>query len=64
GKMLTYAALVAACGSVQWVLLRGWRCLLNLVGGCARLWCKHRAPRTPLHARWLQPTRVGAARPA
>jgi len=25
GKMLTYAALVVACGSVQWVLLRGWR---------------------------------------
>lgn len=25
GKMLTYAVLVAACGSVQWVLLRGWR---------------------------------------
>ncbi|AVT13574.1 hypothetical protein [Paracidovorax avenae] len=25
GKMLTYAALVAACGTVQWVLMRGWR---------------------------------------
>ena len=25
GKMLTYAALVLACASCQWVLLRGWR---------------------------------------
>jgi hypothetical protein len=25
GKMLTYAALVVACGTVQWVLMRGWR---------------------------------------
>ncbi|AVS63086.1 hypothetical protein C8241_16625 [Paracidovorax avenae] len=25
GKMLTYAALVAACGTVQWALTRGWR---------------------------------------
>ena len=25
GKMLTYAALVLACASCQWVLVRGWR---------------------------------------
>ncbi|MDD2713060.1 MAG: hypothetical protein PHU77_09080, partial [Simplicispira sp.] len=25
GKMLTYTALVLACASCQWVLLRGWR---------------------------------------
>ncbi|MBS0509215.1 MAG: hypothetical protein JSR53_17725 [Proteobacteria bacterium] len=25
GKMLTYAALVLACASSQWLLLRGWR---------------------------------------
>ena len=25
GKMLTYAALVVACASSQWVLLRAWR---------------------------------------
>ncbi|MGP1630283.1 MAG: hypothetical protein ACTS5V_10120 [Giesbergeria sp.] len=25
GKMLTYAALVLACASIQWVLVRGWR---------------------------------------
>lgn len=25
GKMLTYAALVLACASGQWLLLRGWR---------------------------------------
>lgn len=25
GKMLTYTALVLACASTQWVLLRGWR---------------------------------------
>lgn len=25
GKMLTYAALVVCCASVQWLLLRGWR---------------------------------------
>lgn len=25
GKMLTYAALVLACASTQWVLLRAWR---------------------------------------
>ena len=25
GKMLTYAALVVACGSAQWFLSRGWR---------------------------------------
>lgn len=25
GKMLTYGALVLACASVQWGLLRGWR---------------------------------------
>lgn len=25
GKMLTYAVLVLVCGSVQWVLGRGWR---------------------------------------
>ena len=25
GKMLTYAALVLACASCQWLLLRGWR---------------------------------------
>lgn len=25
GKMLTYAALVVACASCQWVLVRGWR---------------------------------------
>ncbi len=25
GKMLTYAALVLASASVQWVLVRGWR---------------------------------------
>ena len=25
GKMLTYAALVMACASCQWVLVRGWR---------------------------------------
>ena len=25
GKMITYAALVLACASCQWVLLRGWR---------------------------------------
>jgi hypothetical protein len=25
GKMLTYAALVLASASVQWLLLRGWR---------------------------------------
>ncbi|MDT0137386.1 hypothetical protein [Acidovorax sp. PRC11] len=25
GKMLTYAALVVACGTVQWVLVRGWK---------------------------------------
>jgi len=25
GKMLTYAGLVVACASAQWVLLRGWR---------------------------------------
>lgn len=25
GKMLTYAALVLACASCQWLLVRGWR---------------------------------------
>ncbi len=25
GKMLTYGALVLACASSQWLLLRGWR---------------------------------------
>ena len=25
GKMVTYAALVVACGSAQWWLSRGWR---------------------------------------
>ena len=25
GKMLTYAGLVVACASCQWVLVRGWR---------------------------------------
>lgn len=25
GKVLTYTALVLACASCQWVLLRGWR---------------------------------------
>ena len=25
GKMATYAALVVACASSQWLLLRGWR---------------------------------------
>lgn len=25
GRMLTYSALVLACASCQWVLLRGWR---------------------------------------
>ena len=25
GKMLTYAALVVACATCQWVLVRGWR---------------------------------------
>ena len=25
GKMLTYAALLVACASCQWVLVRGWR---------------------------------------
>ncbi len=25
GRMATYAALVAVCGTVQWWLLRGWR---------------------------------------
>lgn len=25
GKMLTYAALVLACATCQWVLVRGWR---------------------------------------
>ena len=25
GQMLTYAALVLACASCQWVVLRGWR---------------------------------------
>ncbi|SFE24086.1 hypothetical protein [Paracidovorax konjaci] len=25
GKMLTYAALAAACGTSQWLMLRGWR---------------------------------------
>ncbi|MCJ0765073.1 hypothetical protein [Variovorax terrae] len=25
GKMATYAALVLACGTSQWLLLRGWR---------------------------------------
>lgn len=25
GKMLTYAVLVLACASCQWVLVRGWR---------------------------------------
>ena len=25
GKLLTYAALVLACASCQWVLVRGWR---------------------------------------
>lgn len=25
GKMLTYAALVAACALCQWLVLRGWR---------------------------------------
>lgn len=25
GRMLTYAALVVACASCQWVLVRGWR---------------------------------------
>lgn len=25
GKMLTYAALVLGCASMQWVLSRGWR---------------------------------------
>ena len=25
GKMLTYAALVLACASCQWSLVRGWR---------------------------------------
>lgn len=25
GKMATYAALVLACGSGQWVLVRGWK---------------------------------------
>ncbi len=25
GKMATYAALVLVCGSVQWLLQRGWR---------------------------------------
>ena len=25
GKMLTYAGLVVACATAQWVLLRGWR---------------------------------------
>ncbi len=25
GKMATYAALVVACASVQWLQLRGWR---------------------------------------
>ena len=25
GRMLTYAALVLACASSQWLLLRGWR---------------------------------------
>jgi hypothetical protein len=25
GKMATYAALVLACGSSQWLLVRGWR---------------------------------------
>ncbi|GAA4341598.1 hypothetical protein GCM10023165_22450 [Variovorax defluvii] len=25
GRIATYAALVAVCGSVQWWLLRGWR---------------------------------------
>ncbi len=25
GKMLTYAALVVCCASVQWLLLKGWR---------------------------------------
>jgi hypothetical protein len=25
GKMITYAALVLACASCQWVVLRGWR---------------------------------------
>lgn len=25
GKMATYGALVLVCGTVQWVLLRGWR---------------------------------------
>ena len=25
GKMLTYAALVLACATCQWFLVRGWR---------------------------------------
>jgi hypothetical protein len=25
GKMLTYAALVVACATCQWVLVRGWK---------------------------------------
>ncbi|KQX30192.1 hypothetical protein [Variovorax sp. Root434] len=25
GMMATYAALVAACGTVQWLAMRGWR---------------------------------------
>ena len=25
GRMATYAALVVVCGTVQWVLARGWR---------------------------------------
>jgi hypothetical protein len=25
GMMLTYAALVAVCGTVQWLAMRGWR---------------------------------------
>jgi len=25
GKMATYSALVVVCGSVQWVMCRGWR---------------------------------------
>lgn len=25
GKMATYAALVVACASSQWVLVKGWR---------------------------------------
>jgi hypothetical protein len=25
GTMLTYAALVVVCGTVQWLAMRGWR---------------------------------------